>query len=181
MADGREWEWILQYKGKRCGDRWITWKYGTNMWNSKRIVRNMRRRIGQIWLTCRNIKQIRPIYNMYTLLCVIYEKIQFGTVAQQIKKKQNRHYLSSFVFIRCWWYRYMFRSFSWVIFRRTRIHFRLWIASLINMNSYCVCMIIRVQTEQVQHRNNIHISNITVYVWTTRLGYPEQRVQPSHI
>jgi hypothetical protein len=33
------------------------------------------------------------------LLCVIYEKIQFGTVAQQIiRKKQNRHYCVNICF-----------------------------------------------------------------------------------
>jgi hypothetical protein len=33
------------------------------------------------------------------LLCVIYEKISFGTVAQQImKKKQNRHYCVNICF-----------------------------------------------------------------------------------
>jgi hypothetical protein len=51
------------------------------------------------------------------LLCVIYEQIQFGTVAQQIiKKKQNRHYCVNIYFYSLLWYRYMFRPISLVIF-----------------------------------------------------------------
>jgi hypothetical protein len=75
------------------------------------------------------------------LLCVIYKQIKFRRVAQQImKKKQNRHYCVNICFYSL--FRYMFWPFSWVILRHTWILFSFWTASLINMNSYCVCVII---------------------------------------
>jgi hypothetical protein len=41
--------------------------------------------------------------------------------------------VSTFIFIHCWWYCYMFRPFSWIVFRHTQILFSFWIASLINI------------------------------------------------
>jgi hypothetical protein len=43
-----------------------------------------------------------------------------GTVYTTILKK-NRHYCVNICFISCWWQCYIFRPFSWVIFRHTRI------------------------------------------------------------